>query len=142
MKSRSIREGSRLWCAGDIEWILRADFSHLLLLVQTPHTGDLRPTLWKAWTPLALANNIRACLPSALPSFFSQGTGLVIVCLSPQSSERNTVISPSLLSSQSPHTETADGVPAIVSVEALCCHQACHPISCYPWLSSGPCAFL
>lgn len=58
--------------------------------------------------------------------FLSRGTGLVIVCLSPQSSETQLFL-PSPLSSQSPHTETAAGVPAIESVGALCCHQACRP---------------
>lgn len=103
--------------------------------------GDLRPTLWKVWTPLALASNIRACLPSVLPSFFSpQGTSLVIVCL-PHSPQRHRYFSLHL-SRQSPHTKTAAGVPVLVPVEALALIKHAAPISCYPWLSSGPCAFL
>lgn len=58
--------------------------------------------------------------------FFSQETDLVIVCLSPQSSETYLFV-PSPQSSQSPHREMAAGVPAIVSVEALCSPKACRP---------------
>lgn len=84
--------------------------------------------------------SLLAFRPSFL--FLPQGMNESGDCVpSPQSSETPLFL-PSPQSSQSPHTKTAAGVPAIVPVEALALIKHAAPISCYPWLSSGPCAFL
>lgn len=84
--------------------------------------------------------SLLAFRPSFL--FLPQGMNESGDCVpSPQSSETPLFL-PSPQSSQSPHTKTAAGVPALVPVEALALIKHAAPISCYPWLSSGPCAFL
>lgn len=84
--------------------------------------------------------SLLAFRPSFL--FLPQGMNESGDCVpSPQSSETPLFL-PSPQSSQSPHTKTAAGVPVLVPVEALALIKHAAPISCYPWLSSGPCAFL